>query len=58
VDGVLEAAADAVSPHPTVRRILNDAGVGAYVPDAVEADLRRDGIVMRSFGVQVPAAAR
>ena len=49
VDGVLDAGVDEVCPHPTVMRILNDAGVAHYEPEAVEAHLRRDAITMRAF---------
>ncbi len=56
VDGVHEAVVDEVCPHPTVMRILNDAGVGRYQPEQIEAGLRRDGIAMRCFPVATPAA--
>ncbi|MFI6163123.1 NUDIX hydrolase [Micromonospora haikouensis] len=47
VDGVIQASVDEVQPHPTVMRILNDAGVGRYTAQDIEEGLRRDGILMR-----------
>jgi 8-oxo-dGTP diphosphatase len=56
VDAVIEAAVDAVEPHPTVMRILNDAGIGRYDQAMIDAGLRRDGIEMASFPVAAPAS--
>ncbi|WBB78585.1 NUDIX hydrolase [Micromonospora sp. WMMD882] len=47
VDGIVQAPVDEVQPHPTVMRILNDAGVGRYSARDIEEGLRRDGILMR-----------
>lgn len=46
--GVVEAPAAAVAPHATVRRILSDSGLADYDTAAIEADLRRDGILMHA----------
>jgi 8-oxo-dGTP diphosphatase len=55
VDGILEAFVGDVSPHPTVRRILNDAGLADYGRPAIEEDLRTAGIAMRGFLVGAAA---
>lgn len=49
VDEVLTAMPDQVRPHPTVMRILNDAGVARYRGEEIEAGLRRDAITMRVY---------
>ncbi len=54
VDGILQAVVDQVRPHPTVMRILNDAGVAGYDPADIDAGLVADGIAMTCF----PIAAR
>ncbi|MEV4197451.1 NUDIX hydrolase [Micromonospora globbae] len=55
VDAVMEALVDEVQPHPTVMRILNDAGVARYTARDIEEGLRRDGILMRGFPVAAAA---
>jgi 8-oxo-dGTP diphosphatase len=55
VEEVYIAAPGQVRPHPTVMRILNDAGIGRYDPGLVEAGLRRDAITMRVYPVSGPA---
>jgi 8-oxo-dGTP diphosphatase len=47
VDEIVEAATSDVRPHPTVMRILNDAGVAGYAAEDIEDGLRRDAILMR-----------
>lgn len=46
VGAVVQADPGAVRPHPTVMRILNDAGVAGYDDAAIEAGLAADGITM------------
>lgn len=55
VDGVLQARLEDVRPHPTVMRILNDAGVGHYDPDGIAAALATDGIAMTCHVMRSPA---
>ncbi|MBO4205585.1 NUDIX domain-containing protein [Micromonospora echinofusca] len=55
VDGVLQAPVDEVQPHPTVMRILNDAGVARYPLRDIEEGLRRDGILMRGHPIAAQA---
>ncbi|MDQ1294009.1 MAG: 8-oxo-dGTP diphosphatase [Actinomycetota bacterium] len=57
VDGILQARVEDVRPHPTVRRILNDAGVGRYDPDDLAAALTADGITMTCHVMGSPARA-
>jgi 8-oxo-dGTP pyrophosphatase MutT (NUDIX family) len=54
VDGVLQAPVEQVRPHPTVMRILNDAGMGRYRADEIEAGLSADGITMGCFPLARP----
>jgi ADP-ribose pyrophosphatase YjhB (NUDIX family) len=56
VDGVVQASVDDVQPHPTVMRILNDAGVARYAAQDIEEGLRRGGILMRGHLTTAPAA--
>lgn len=56
VDGVLQARVEDVRPHPTVMRILNDAGVGRYDPQDIAAALAADGIAMTCHLILAPVA--
>ncbi|GAA3781988.1 hypothetical protein GCM10022225_82960 [Plantactinospora mayteni] len=56
VDGVVQASVDKVQPHPTVMRILNDAGVARYPARDIEEGLRRDRILMCGHLTTAPAA--
>ncbi|GGM10257.1 NUDIX hydrolase [Micromonospora yangpuensis] len=56
VDGVLQASVDEVQPHPTVMRILNDAGVASYPAQDIEQGLRRNGILMDGHLIATTAA--
>jgi 8-oxo-dGTP diphosphatase len=51
VDEIVTARPDEVRPHPTVMRALNDARIGRYDPEAVDAALRRDSITMRGYPI-------
>jgi len=51
VDEVVLAEPDRVRPHPTVMRILTDAGAATYDPGDVERELRDAGIAMRSYPI-------
>ncbi|MGI5185416.1 NUDIX domain-containing protein [Dactylosporangium sp. CA-152071] len=51
VDAVVLAEPSRVRPHPTVRRILNDAGVAANDPADFERELQDAGVVMRVYPI-------
>lgn len=55
VDGVFQARVEDVRPHPTVMRILDDAGVGRYDEGDVAAALAADGIAMTCHAILAPA---
>ncbi|WP_327023090.1 NUDIX hydrolase [Micromonospora sp. NBC_01739] len=56
VGGVLQASVDEVQPHPTVMRILNDAGAASYPAQDIEQGLRRNGILMGGHLIATAAA--
>ena len=56
VGDVVQVAPQRLRPHPTVMRILNDAGVAAYPDKEIEAGLARDGIMMLSLRTGSPVA--
>jgi GNAT superfamily N-acetyltransferase/ADP-ribose pyrophosphatase YjhB (NUDIX family) len=49
VDEVRQARPEQVVPHPTVMRILNDAGVARYDPEQIDAELRAASITMQAY---------
>jgi ADP-ribose pyrophosphatase YjhB (NUDIX family) len=49
VDGVLQARVEDVRPHPTVMRILNDAGLADYPEDDIAAELAADKVLVTYF---------
>ncbi|MEV6525037.1 NUDIX hydrolase [Longispora sp. NPDC051575] len=55
VGEVVQVPADSLTPHPTVMRILNDAGVTVYDQADIEAGLERDGITMLRLAAGLPA---
>ncbi|MBX7267517.1 NUDIX hydrolase [Micromonospora sp. Llam7] len=54
VGDVVQVAPHRLRPHPTVMRILNDAGVASFADDEIEAWLARDGITMVSLRTGSP----
>lgn len=54
--GVMQIRPQQLRPHPTVMRILNDAGVAAYPDDDIDAALADDRITMVSLRTGVPLA--
>lgn len=54
VGEIMQGDPAAVRPHPTVMRILNDAGVAHFDQAEIDELLERDGITM----VSMPASAR
>lgn len=54
VGAVVQLPPSDVRPHPTVRRILNDAGVAEYPLADVEAGLAADQITMTCHRIGVP----
>lgn len=54
VGEVVQVAPQGLRPHPTVMRILNDAGVAVYPDDEIDAWLARDGITMVSLRTGSP----
>jgi 8-oxo-dGTP diphosphatase len=54
VGDVVQVVPARLRPHPTVMRILNDAGVAAYPDDEIDAWLARDGITMLSLRTGSP----
>ena len=57
VGEVVQVAPPLLRPHPTVMRILNDAGVVAYPDEEIDGWLSRDGITMVCLRTGSPVAA-
>jgi len=56
VGAIVQVAPQELRPHPTVMRILNDAGVASYPEEEIVAGLARDGIAMLSLSTGSPVA--
>jgi 8-oxo-dGTP diphosphatase len=56
VGQVVQVRADSLTPHPTVMRILADAGSAGYTDEAITAGLERDAITMLRLAGPVPVA--
>ncbi len=57
VGEVMQVPPASVRPHPTVMRILNDAGAARYRPADIDAGLASDQISMTSHPLALPGPA-